>query len=116
MTPAGQAGVSAGAVRSIGALKRDSWRLRPRDAVPLGRVSRGAKSPESNRNRPVRDPYAGWCGTRELTTPGDPIRRIRSLGHVFVGDFGKKRSKFFDAFVPSAFKKLEYGVRLANSD
>ena len=34
---------------------------------------------ESNRNRPVRDPYAGWCGTRELTTPGDPIRLIHHL-------------------------------------
>ncbi len=26
---------------------------------------------------PCTEPYAGWCGTRELITPGDPIRLLR---------------------------------------
>jgi len=25
---------------------------------------------------PGTEPYAGWCGTRELITPGDPILRL----------------------------------------
>jgi hypothetical protein len=28
-------------------------------------------------------PYAGWCGTRELTTPGDPI-----LSYLFYAAYG----------------------------
>src|ERR1035437_854321 len=75
-----------------------------RKAIPHGRSAAESKQsgsfcttgrrPESDWNRPVQcsgrrggmkiprsltawtksKPYAGWCGTRELITPGDPIR------------------------------------------
>src|ERR1035437_8904343 len=39
----------------------------------------GSKIPRSLTAWTKSKPYAGWCGTRELTTPGDPIRLL----HVF---------------------------------
>ena len=32
---------------------------------------------------PCTEPYAGWCGTRELITPGDPIRLLLIGFHGF---------------------------------
>ena len=43
------------------------------ESKPSGSFFTTGQRPQANWNRPCTEPYAGWCGTRELTTPGDPI-------------------------------------------
>jgi len=40
---------------------------------------------------PGTDPYAGWCGSRELITPGDPIRPYFNFLSLLVIHAGSRR-------------------------